>query len=90
MSKKIEWKSAPEAKDYEGVRNFLTLFCTEPDVDALIERLKKATPIERAGKDLLRAAALPLLSEDDPHVSEDLKVIRKDKSLARSYSSAET
>ena len=82
MTKKIEWRSHPKAKDYEGVRDFLSLLCSEADADALIERLSNAEPIERAGKDLLRAAALPLLSKDDPHVSDDLKDIRKGKPLA--------
>jgi hypothetical protein len=81
MSKKIKWKSGAKAKDYEGVRDFLTLLCSEGEADKLIADLMKAVPIERAGKDLLRAAALPLLSEDDPHVTKDLKDIRKGKSL---------
>jgi hypothetical protein len=82
MSKKVEWKTAPEAKDYAGVGHFLSLLCSEAHADTLIGRLKKAGQIERAGKDLLRAAALPLLSEDDPHVAEDLKDIKKGKPLA--------
>ena len=82
MSKKIKWKSSPKAKDYEGVRRFLTLLCSKSDADRLIERLDQADPIEHAGKDILRAAELPLLSEDDPHVSEDLKDIHKGKALA--------
>ena len=82
MSKKIEWKSAPKAKDYDGVRDFLSLMCSEADADALIDRLADADPIERAGKDLLRAAGMPLLTDDDPHVSDDLKDIKKGKALA--------
>ena len=82
MSKKTRWKSSPKDKDYQGVRDFLTLLCSESAADKLIERLVEADPIERAGKDLLRAAELPLLSEEDPHVSEDLKDIRKGKALA--------
>lgn len=82
MSKKIKWKSSPKSKDYEGVRNFLTLLCSESDADKLIERLDRADPIEHAGKDLLRAAQLPVLSSEDPHVSEDLKDIKKGKALA--------
>ena len=82
MSKKIEWKSAPKAKDYDGVRDFLSLLCSEADADALIDRLADADPIERAGKDLLRAAGMPLLTDDDPHVSDDLKDIKKGKALA--------
>jgi len=82
MSKKIDWKSDPKAKDYKGVKDFLTLLCPESDADSLIDRMDKAEAIERAGKDLLRAAALPLLSEDDPHVAKDLKNVKKGKPLA--------
>ena len=82
MSKTIKWKSSPKGKDYEGVKNFLTLLCSKGDADKLIERLDKADPIEHAGKDILRAAALPALSSQDPHVSKDLKDIQKGKALA--------
>jgi hypothetical protein len=82
MSKKIDWKSSPKPKDYEGVMDFLTLLCSKSDAATLIDRLDKAEPIERAGKDILRAAQLPLLGKDDPHVSDDLKDIRKGKALA--------
>lgn len=82
MSKKIKWKSSPKDKDYEGVRNFLTLLCSASEADKLIERLDKGEPIEHAGKDILRAAQLPALSSEDPHVSEDLKDIKKGKALA--------
>ena len=82
MSKKIKWRPAPVAKDYKGVENFLTLLCSEAEANKLIERLTEADSIERSGKDLLRAAALPLLSEDDPQVQADLKDIRKGKPLA--------
>lgn len=81
MSKKVKWRSVPKGKDFEGAKNFLTLLCSEDDADRLIKRLEQAGSIERAPKDLLRAAALPLLSEDDPHVGQDLKDIRAGKSL---------
>ena len=38
--------------------------------------------LEHAAKDMLRAANLPLLPRDDPHVDEDLKRIQKAKPLA--------
>ncbi|HEX3422588.1 MAG TPA: hypothetical protein VHS33_04200 [Sphingomicrobium sp.] len=82
MSKKIKWKSSPKGKDYEGVRHFLTLLCSKTDADKLIERLDKAEPIEHDGKDILRAAGLPALSSEDPHVNRDLKDIQKGKALA--------
>ena len=43
--------------------------------------MRKTQPVEHAAKDLLRAAQLPLLPRDDPHVDEDLKRIEKEKSL---------
>jgi hypothetical protein len=82
MSKKLKWKSSPKGKDYEGVKNFLTLLCSESDANKLIERLDEAEPIEHAGKDILRAAELPALSSEDPHVNKDLKDIQKGKALA--------
>lgn len=82
MSKKIKWKSSPKGKDYEGVKNFLTLLCSESDAEKLIERLAKADPTEHDGKDILRAAELPALSSEDPHVNKDLKHIQKGKALA--------
>ncbi len=82
MSKKIEWKTSPKDKDYEGVMDFLTLLCSEKGAKNLIDRLEKAETIERAGKDILRAAQLPLLGNDDPHVNDDLKKIREGERLS--------
>jgi len=78
MSKpKIKWKNEPEPEDYEGAKNFLTLICSDAEALKLIEHLHKSDTTERAAKDLLRAADLPLLDESDPHVREDLKRIHK-------------
>jgi hypothetical protein len=78
MSKpKIKWKNEPETEDYEGGKNLLTLICSDAEALQLIEHLQKSDTIERASKDLLRAADLPLLDQSDPHVREDLKRIHK-------------
>lgn len=83
MSKaKIEWKKEPEAEDYDGAKNFLTLICSVAEALQLIEQLRASDTVEYASKDLLRAADLPLLNESDAHVSEDLKRIRKGTPLA--------
>lgn len=81
MSKKVKWKSAPKGKDFEGAKNFLTLLCSEKDANRLVDQLEKAASIERAPKDLLRAAGLALLGENDPHVSQDLKDVHAGKAL---------
>ena len=62
MSKsKIKWKTDPESEDYDGVKEFLTLINSDADAERLLDRLRKAATIKRAAKDILRAAALPLL-----------------------------
>lgn len=58
-----------------------TLLCCESDTEKLIERLDKADPIEHAGKGILRAAGLPALSSEDPHVHKDLKDTQKGEAL---------
>ena len=82
MSKQVKWRSAPKGRDYDGARNYLTLLGSESEADRLVRHLKQAAPIERAPKDLLRAAALPLLPVDDPRVRQDLKHVDAGKALA--------
>jgi hypothetical protein len=83
MSKdEIVWKKKSEPEDYEGALNFLTLIFPETKSKNLLRRLHRSENIERAAKDLLRAAELPLLPRDEPHVDEDLKKIHKGKALA--------
>jgi hypothetical protein len=83
MSKRqLIWKKKPEAEDYHGALNFLSLICSDTEAKNLVHALRKAKTIERAAKDLLRASELPLLPRDEPHVDDDLKRIHKGKPLA--------
>jgi hypothetical protein len=83
MSKeKVAWKKLPEAEDYQGALDFLSLIYPDARADKLLRAFRKAAPIKRAAKDLLRACGLPLLSRDEAHVDEDLKRIHKGKPLA--------
>jgi hypothetical protein len=83
MSKEqIVWKKKPEPEDYQGALSFLTLIFPDAKSKSLLRALHKTENIERAAKDLLRAAGLPLLARDVPHVDEDLKKIHKGKALA--------
>jgi hypothetical protein len=83
MSKqRLAWKEKPAPEDYAGALNFLSLVCSDIQAKKLVRALRKAKTIERAAKDLLRAAALPLLSRGDPQVEEDFKKIEKGKPLA--------
>ena len=82
MSKpKLEWTKKGEASDFGAARNFLSLLYSDEKAKALIASLRKAKLVDHAAKDLLRAAQLPLLPRDEPHVDEDLKRINKGKPL---------
>jgi hypothetical protein len=79
---RIRWKDKPEAADYRAARRFIELLYPPDAAGKLVDALRRAKPIEREAKDLLRAAGLPLLPEDDPQVEADLKRIRRRKPLA--------
>jgi hypothetical protein len=82
MSKpKLEWSKAGEQEDFDAAHQYLSLVTSESQAKTLVRDLRRAAPVEHAAKDLLRAAQLPLLSRDDPHVVDDLKKIEKGKSL---------
>ena len=83
MSKsKLEWSEKEEDADFDAAFQYLSLLCSDRTAHALVKRLRGAKVIEHAAKDMLRAANLPLLPRDDPHVDEDLKRIQKAKPLA--------
>jgi hypothetical protein len=79
---KLEWTKKGEASDFDAAANFLLLLYSDAQVKTLVASLRKAKLVDHAAKDLLRAAQLPLLPRDEPHVDEDLKRINKGKPLA--------
>ena len=79
---KLEWTKKGEASDFDAAANFLLLLYSDAQVKTLVASLRKAKLVDHAAKDLLRAAQLPLLLRDEPHVGEDLKRINKGKPLA--------
>ena len=83
MSKsKLKWSEKEEDADFDAAFKYLSLLCSDRKAHALVKSLRTMKPIEHAAKDLLRAAQLPLLPRDEPHVDEDLKRIQKAKALA--------
>ena len=83
MSKsKLKWSEKEEDADFDAAFKYLSLLCSDRKAHALVKSLRGAKAIEHAAKDLLRAANLPLLPRDEPHVDEDLKRIQKAKPLA--------
>lgn len=83
MSKsKLKWSEKEEDADFDAAFKYLSLLCSDRKASALVKSLRGSKLIEHAAKDMLRAANLPLLPRDDPHVYEDLKRIQKAKPLA--------
>lgn len=76
------WLSKPLEEDYRAARDYLTLLFKRPDVDGLIRRLHGARTAEYQAKDLLRASQTHLLEEDNPHVADQLKKIKKGKKIS--------
>jgi hypothetical protein len=82
VKKNVRWEKKPDQKDYDAALNYLSLIYTTAHAGKMVKSLRKSKMTERAAKDLLRASGLPLLSRDEPHVSDDLTKIRKGKSLS--------
>ena len=81
---KIEnvWLVKPAAEDYRAAHEYLTLLFPAREAEELVRRLRKAPVIERQAKDLLRASQTHLLDENNPHVSGQLKKIKKGKKMS--------
>jgi hypothetical protein len=79
---KLKWSEKEEDADSEAAFSYLSLLCPDRKTHALVKGLRGSKVVEHAAKDMLRAAGLPLLPRDDPHVDEDLKRIQKAKPLA--------
>jgi hypothetical protein len=71
-----------EDADFDAALAYLSLRCPDRKAHALVKSLQGSKLLEHAAKDMLRAAELPLLPRDEPHVDDDLKRIQKAKLLA--------
>jgi hypothetical protein len=78
----VAWKSEPEIHDYPAAASYLSLIAPDELVVKLVKRLKSAPVSRYKAKDMLRAAGLPLLDEDNPHVAADLHKIADEKALS--------
>lgn len=72
----VTWADAPADHDYPAATDYLTLISAPDVAERLVAELRAAPPARRKAKDLLRAAGLELLPEDDPHVAADLDKIK--------------
>lgn len=82
MPHKVNWKPDPEPHDFPAAADYLSLLTEQQHADALVERLRAAPTIFRKAKDILRAAQLPLLPVDNPHVAKDLAKIEQHEQLS--------
>jgi hypothetical protein len=70
------WKDEPEVEDFPAARSYLSLLVGPSAATKLSKALSKANKLEHfAAKDILRAAGLPLLAQDDSEVAADLKKV---------------
>jgi hypothetical protein len=78
----VAWKPEPEKHDYPAAASYLTLMASDALVEKLVKKLKKAPVAHYKAKDILRAAGLPLLDKDNPHVATDLHKIAENTALS--------
>ena len=77
-----QWKSAPDDHDFPAAAQYLSLLADEGGVASLVKALHGAPTRQQKAKDILRAAGLPLLPVDHPHVASDLAKIKAGRALS--------
>ncbi|MGH3767783.1 MAG: hypothetical protein ACRDS0_05420 [Pseudonocardiaceae bacterium] len=78
----VSWKAEPDEHDYPTAGSYLSLLAPASLVEELIQRLRNEQIEHYKAKDILRAATLPLLSVDNPHVAADLTKVQKNRALS--------
>ena len=78
----VKWLDEPEEHDSDAAADYLSMVAEPAVVAATVEALKKAERVQRAAKDILRAAQLALLPENNQHVRNDLSKISDGKRLS--------
>ena len=71
----VTWKDEPDEHDFPAASDYLLLLAAADVADDLVQRLRDAPTGHWKAKDILRAAGLPLLPVDNPHVAADLRKI---------------
>ena len=78
----IDWLSTPEEHDYPAAESFLNLLMSTDEVKIIVNELKAAPITYFKAKDILRASTLVILSEENHHVSHNLKKIKNKDALS--------
>jgi hypothetical protein len=76
------WLKEPEEHDFPAALDYLELVLPIDLAKQAVEKLKKTKTITKKAKDILRAAMLPLLPNNNIHVSQNLKKVKKGKKLS--------
>jgi hypothetical protein len=79
---KVKWLEKPEDHDFPAAGDYLVLLADSNTVKEVTDSLRHGTVVYKKAKDLLRAAQLSLLPEDNPHVAADLTKIKKGTPLS--------
>jgi hypothetical protein len=78
----VKWLEKPEAHDFPAAADYLALLAEPGTANQLAEKLKAGIVSHKKAKDILRAAQLRLLPDDNPHVAADLSKIKKGQALS--------
>ena len=78
----VKWLEKPEAHDFPAAADYLALLAAPGTANQLAEKLKTGIVAHKKAKDILRAARLRLLDDDNPHVAADLSKIKNGQPLS--------
>ena len=78
----VKWLEKPETHDFPAAADYLDLLADAQSVKKLVKKLKAGTVTHKKAKDILRAARLRLLDDDNPHVAADLSKIKNGQPLS--------
>ena len=78
----VKWLQEPEAHDFDAATSYLSMLAEPGMVTGTVDALRTAPQVMRAAKDILRAARLPLLPDNNAHVKADLGKISDGKKLS--------
>ena len=76
------WLKDPEEHDFPAANDYLELLFTTEESKTFTDKLRKAATIVKKEKDILRASSLPLLPQDNVHVKQNLKKVKKGNKLS--------
>jgi hypothetical protein len=78
----VKWLDTPEDHDFDAAADYLSMLGETGVVGKTVAALRAVEPVLREAKDILRAASLPLLPQDNVHVQGDLHKITAGKKLS--------